>query len=146
MRILETIKAGNDLFIQVAHTDQKPGPAHVMRLLPIKNICIAISNAARERHAIPVSVTSMLRRRLAANGKMINTLKDYPEAMRQLAKEQKFAAIDLNAMSKTPFETLAPEGTLKAFVHCSPHTFPGQDQDLNDDTHLLVRSIRAGAA
>ena len=28
-KILETIKAGNYLFIQVAHNDQKPGPVHV---------------------------------------------------------------------------------------------------------------------
>jgi len=135
-KLLETIKAGDYLFIQFAHNDQKPGPAHVDAFTTYKEYLLRYINAAREKRAIPVLVASMLRRRFDANGKIINTLEDYPEAMRQLAKEQKAALIDLNAMSKTLFETLGPEGTLKAFVHYPAHTFPAQDQDLSDDTHF----------
>jgi lysophospholipase L1-like esterase len=135
-KVLETIKPGDYLFIQFAHNDQKPGPAHVDAFTSYKEYLLRYINAAREKRAIPVLVTSMLRRRFDANGKIINTLEDYPEAMRRLAKEQKVALIDLNAMSKTLFETLGPEGTLKAFVHYPAHTFPGQDQELKDDTHF----------
>ena len=56
--------------------------------------------------------------------------------MRQLASEEKIALIDLNAMSKTLFEAMGPEGTLKAFVHYPAHTFPGQTRELKDDTHF----------
>lgn len=135
-KVLETIRPGHYLFIQFAHNDQKPGPAHVDAFTTYKEYLLRYINAAREKHAFPVLVTSMLRRRFDANGKIINTLEDYPEAMRQLAKEQKVALIDLNAMSKTLFETLGPEGTLEAFVHYPAHTFPGQDQELKDDTHF----------
>lgn len=135
-KVLETIRPGDYLFIQFAHNDQKPGPAHVDAFTTYKEYLLRYINAAREKHAFPVLVTSMLRRRFDANGKIINTLEDYPEAMRQLAKEQKVALIDLNAMSKTLFETLGPEGTLEAFVHYPAHTFPGQDQELKDDTHF----------
>ena len=135
-KVLDTIKAGDYLFIQFAHNDQKPGPAHVDAFTTYKEYLLRYINAAREKRAIPVLVTSMLRRRFDANGRIINTLEDYPEAMRQLAQEQKVTLIDLNAMSKTLFETLGPEGTLKAFVHYPTHTFRGQDQELSDDTHF----------
>src|SRR6185312_2096338 len=135
-KILETIKPGDYLFIQFAHNDQKPGPAHVDAFTSYKEYLRRYIDAARQKGAIPVLVTSMLRRRFDSNGKIVNTLEDYPEAMRQLAAEQKVRLIDLNAMSKTLFETLGPEGTLKAFVHYPAHSFPGQDQALSDDTHF----------
>ena len=91
---------------------------------------------ARKRGGLPVLVTSMNRRRFDAQGKIVPTLGDYPEAVRQTAKEQNVPLIDLNAMSKTLFETMGPDGTLKAFVHYPANTFPGQTVALKDDTHF----------
>jgi hypothetical protein len=78
----------------------------------------------------------MHRRNFDAERKIINTLGDYPEAMRQLGKEQNIPVIDLNSASKKLFEALGPEGTLKAFVHYPAGTFAGQEKDLKDDTHF----------
>jgi hypothetical protein len=58
----------------------------------------------------------MHRRRFDENGKIINTL-DFPDAMRQVAKDENVALIDLNNMSKTLWETLGVENSKKAFVH-----------------------------
>lgn len=135
-KILEGIKPGDYLFIQFAHNDQKPGSAHVDAFISYKEYLKRYIDAARNKGAIPVLVTSMHRRRFDPAGKIINTLESYPEAMRQLAAEQKVALIDLNAMSKTLFETLGEQGTLRAFVHYPAHTFSGQDQELKDDTHF----------
>jgi lysophospholipase L1-like esterase len=106
---------------------------------------------ARRRGATPVLVTSMHRRRFDDAGKIVNTLEDYPEAMRQLAAREHVALIDLNAMSKSLFESLGPEGTLKAFVHYPAGTFPGQADALADNTHFnnygayeLARSVVEG--
>ena len=76
------------------------------------------------------------RRRFDATGKIVNTLGDYPEAVRQDAIEEKVPLLDLNAMSKILFDTLGPDGTLKAFVHYPAGTFPGQVAALRDDTHF----------
>jgi hypothetical protein len=78
----------------------------------------------------------MHRRNFDADGKIVNTLGDYPEAMRLLAKDESVPLIDLNAMSKTLFEAMGPDGTLKAFVHYPAGTFPGQDAELKDNTHF----------
>lgn len=135
-KILETLKADDYLFIQFAHNDQKPGPAHVDAFTSYVEYLRRYIDAARSKGAVPVLVTSMHRRRFDPAGKIVNTLEDYPKAMRQLAADQKVALIDLNAMSQTLFETLGEQGTLKAFVHYPAQTFPGQDQELKDDTHF----------
>ena len=137
-KLLETIKPGDYLFIQFTHNDQKPGNSHVDPFTTYQETLRDWIDEARKRGAIPVLVTSMHRRKFDDYGKIVNTLDDYPEAMRQLAARQHVALIDLNAMSKTLFETLGPEGTLKAFVHFPAGTFPGQDQALADDTHFTA--------
>jgi hypothetical protein len=39
-------------------------------------------------------------------------------------------------MSKTLFEAMGPDGTLKAFMHYSADAFPNQTEAINDDTHF----------
>jgi lysophospholipase L1-like esterase len=84
----------------------------------------------------PVLVTSTNRRRFDEKGAIINTLEDYPEAMRQAAREENVPLIDLNAMSKQFYEAMGPENSKKAFVHYPANTYPGQDKPLADDTHF----------
>jgi hypothetical protein len=56
--------------------------------------------------------------------------------LRDVAAEDRLGLIDLNAMSKTLFEAMGREGTLKAFVHYPANTFPDQPAELKDDTHF----------
>ena len=85
---------------------------------------------------IPVLVTSMHRRSFDSAGHIINTLLEYPEAMRQTAKEENVSLIDLNAMSKTLYEAMGPGRSLKAFVHYPANSFPNQPEELKDNTHF----------
>ena len=91
---------------------------------------------SEEKDVIPVLITSMHRRKFDSTDHIINTLDDYPEAMRQTAKEENVALIDLNAMSKTLYEAWGSERSIKAFVHYPANTFPGQDKKLEDNTHF----------
>jgi len=137
-KMFDTLKAGDYLFIQFGHNDQKPGGAHADAFTTYKELLKKDIDIARARRAFPVLVTSMNRRTFDEAGKIKNSLGDYPEAMRQLAKEENVPLIDLNAMSKVLYETLGPEGTIKAFVHFPADTFPGQDKELKDDTHFTA--------
>jgi len=51
-----------------------------------------------------------------ADGKITNSLGDYPEAVRQAGKEENAAVIDLNAMSKLFYEALGPVESHKTFA------------------------------
>jgi lysophospholipase L1-like esterase len=134
-KIASTIKAGDYLFMQFAHNDQKPGNGFVS-IPDYKGLLLKYIELTRAKGATPVLVTSMNRRNFDAQGKIVMTLGDYPETTREVAKEQKLALIDLNAMSKTLYETMGPEGTLKAFVHFPANTFPDQPEELKDNTHF----------
>jgi len=39
-------------------------------------------------------------------------------------------------MSKTLFETLGPDGSMKAFMHYPANAFPNQTEAISDDTHF----------
>ncbi len=135
-KVLSTIKPGDYLFIQYGHNDQKEHGAGVGAFTTYKADLKHFVDEAKKRGALPVLVTSMNRRRFDAQGKLVPTLGDYPEAVRQAAREEDVPLIDLNAMSKTLFEALGPQGTLKAFVHYPAGSFPGQTVALKDDTHF----------
>ena len=79
---------------------------------------------------------SMNRRIFNAQGQIVNSLAGYPDAMREVAARQHVALIDLNAMSKTLFESMGSDGSLKAFMHYPANAFPNQTEPINDDTHF----------
>ncbi len=135
-KILSQMKTGDYLFMEFAHNDQKPGGNHLDAMTTYKDELKFYMSEARKKGGKPVLVTSTNRRRFDENAKIINTLEEFPEAMRQLAKEQNIPLIDLNAMSKTLYETLGVENSKKAFVHYPANSYPGQDKPLADDTHF----------
>ncbi|MEI9806880.1 MAG: rhamnogalacturonan acetylesterase [Bacteroidota bacterium] len=135
-KIWSMAKPGDYLFIEFAHNDQKSGSSHLDPFTTYKETLKEWITEARKRKIIPVLVTSMHRRNFDSAGHIINTLLEYPEAMRQTAKEEAVALIDLNAMSKTLYEAWGPETSLKAFVHYPANSFPNQKEALKDNTHF----------
>jgi lysophospholipase L1-like esterase len=135
-KIWSMAKPGDYLFIEFTHNDQKPGGNYLEPFTTYKQTLKEWIREARSRKMIPVLVTSMHRRNFDSTGHIVNTLLEYPEAMRQTAKEENVALIDLNAMSKTLYEAWGVEKSIRAFVHYPANTFPGQDKKLEDNTHF----------
>lgn len=152
-KLLSFLKAGDYAFVQFGHNDQKQKGAGVGAFTTFKKDLTYFITEVRKKGGIPVLVTSMQRRSFDSTGKIKETLGDYPEAMRQTAAEQKTPLIDLNAMSKVMYEAWGPQESIKAFVHFPANTFPGQKNELKDDTHftpygayeiakLIIKGIR----
>lgn len=135
-KIWSLAKPGDYLFIEFTHNDQKPGGNHLDAFTTYKQTIKEWIAETKSRKVVPVLVTSMHRRRFDSTGHIVNTLEDYPEAMRQTAKEENVMLIDLNAMSKVLYEAWGVEKSIKAFVHYAANTFPGQDKKLEDNTHF----------
>lgn len=133
-KVLSMMKRGDYLFIEFGHNDQKQKGGGAFTTYK-KNLEFFISEA-RKKGGIPVLVTSMHRRSFDSSGHIINTLLDYPAAVRATAKEQQVALIDLNDMSKTLYEAWGVENSLKAFVHYPANSFPNQPEALKDNTHF----------
>jgi lysophospholipase L1-like esterase len=152
-KIWAQAKTGDYLFIEFTHNDQKPGGNHLDPFTTYKETIKEWIAEAHKRGMTPVLVTSMHRRNFDSTRHIVNTLLEYPEAMRQTAKEENVALIDLNAMSKTMYEAWGPEQSIKAFVHYPANTFPGQETALQDNTHFspygayeLARCVVKGIA
>jgi lysophospholipase L1-like esterase len=137
-KLFSISKRGDYLFIEFTHNDQKPGGSYLEPFTTYKSTLKEWIAEARKREMVPVLVTSMHRRSFDATGHITNTLSDYPEAMRQTAKEENTAMVDLNAMSKVLYEAWGPDRSLKAFVHFPARSFPGQDSALKDNTHFTT--------
>jgi len=135
-KILSKIKAGDYVFVEFGHNDQKQkGPNDGPWASYTINMRRFITET-RAKGGIPVLVTSMHRRNFDENGKVVNTLGEYPDAVRKLASDENVALIDLNAMSKIMYEAWGPEESVKAFVHYPANTFPNQAKALADNTHF----------
>jgi len=132
-KIWNEIKPGDYLLIQFGHNDQKAGNSTKSGYRKRLKEWI---QQAKQLGAIPVLVTSMNRRVFDENNKIVNTLDDFPDAMREIAKEEKVDLIDLNALSKTLFEAMRPEAAKKAFVYYPANAYPNQPNALADDTHF----------
>jgi lysophospholipase L1-like esterase len=120
LKKLETLfKAGDYLFIQMGHNDQKEKGSDVGAFTTYKKSLETFVAVARLHKVTPILITSMNRRTFDADGHITNSLLDYPEAVRRVAKEQHVVLLDLNLMSKTLYENLGPENTkhLFPFVH-----------------------------
>lgn len=134
-KISSMLKRGDYLFIEFAHNDQKPGSGEQAYTTYNKYLRQFI-DSARAHKAIPVLVTSTNRRDFDASGKVMNTLGEFPDAMRYEAKKDHVALIDLNAMTKTLYDALGPEKSKELFVQFPAGTFPGQEKILADNTHF----------
>ena len=154
-KILSLARKGDYVLIQFGHNDQKDKRAGAGAFTTYKKDLEQYVDAIRRCDATPILVTPMYRRRFDADGKLQESLGDFPAAVRKVAAEQKVMLIDLHAMSGMLFQTLGVEGTLKAFVHYPANTFPGQNRPLADDTHFtsygayelarcVIEAIRTG--
>jgi lysophospholipase L1-like esterase len=132
-KIFSLIKPGDYLFFQFNHNDQKPGAVPLDEYERLLREYVAKTRAAG---ATPVLVTAMNRRTFDDDGKITNSLGEYPAVVRRVAAETKTTLIDLNAMSKTLFEAMGPEGAKRAFMHYPAGSFPGQEKAIDDDTHF----------
>ncbi|KAA0126785.1 rhamnogalacturonan acetylesterase [Chryseobacterium sp. SN22] len=132
-KIRNQIKPGDYLFIQFGHNDQKYADSEKSGYRKRLKEWI---QKAKQLGAVPVLVTSMNRRAFDENNKIINTLDDFPDAVREIAAEEKVDLIDLNALSRTLFEAMGPEASKKAFVYYPANSYPDQPAALADDTHF----------
>ena len=135
-KILSQIKKGDWLFIEFGHNDMKiKGPGKGAFYSYMTNLKEFIDEA-RTRGAYPVLLTPTSRRFFDDEGHVINTHEDYPEAMKFIAERENVPLIDLNQMTKTLYEALGVEPSKHAFVQYPAGTYPGQTEDLKDNTHF----------
>ena len=124
-KILGDMKHGDYLLVQFGHNDMKEKGAGVGAFTTYKADMEKLVTDTRARGGTPVLVTSMNRKSFDATGHVVNTLKDYPDAVRAVAKEMNVPLVDLNAVSKILYEAIGKANIDKAFVDGTHHNAYG---------------------
>ena len=124
------------MLIQFGHNDQKEKGEGVGAFTTYAQSLREYVAAIRAKGAQPVLVTAVARRRFDEQGKVYESLGDFPEAVRRVSKELSVPLIDLNTTSKQVYQALGVEPSKLALLHFPANTFPGQTAPLRDDTHF----------
>ena len=135
-KVLSFMKRGDYAFVEFGHNDMKQKGEGIGAFTSYKKDLKFFIAEVKKKGGYPVLVTSMQRRSFNTEGKIIETLGDYPAAVRQTAQEENVPLIDLNAMSKIMYEAWGEKESLKAFVHFPANSFPNQKVALADNTHF----------
>lgn len=135
-KVISVMKPGDYLFVEFGHNDQKDKGVNDGAYKSYTERLKIFIAEAKKKGGIPVIVTSTSRRSFDSTGKVQNTLGDFPEAARKVAKDENVALIDLNAMTAQLFNALGEEQSKKALVHYPANSYPGQDKPLADNTHF----------
>ncbi len=135
-KILSLMKAGDYIFIEFGHNDQKQKFAGAGAYYNFAMCLKQFVDEARAKGATPIFVTPTQRRSFNSAGKIQETHGDYPDAMRHVAKDLGVQVIELHDMTRTFFETLGVEGSKQSLVHYPAGSYPGQAKAFEDNTHF----------
>lgn len=114
-KVLSLLQKDDYVLIQFGHNDEKEKGEGVGALTTYKASLKKYVEAIRAKGGVPVLITPMHRRTFDENGKITNSHGDYPKAVREAAKEENVALIDLTEMSKEFYEALGKEKSSVAF-------------------------------
>jgi lysophospholipase L1-like esterase len=128
-KVFSLMRPGDWLLIQYGHNDMKDKGANALAIY--KANLRKIVAQTRTKGATPVLITSM-ERKAGVEG---DTLGDYPQAVRDVAREDSVALIDLHAMSKVLYRALGPD-LGKAFQDGTHHNAYG--------SYELAKCVAAG--
>ena len=116
-RLIDSVSAGDFIIIQFGHNDQSE--SKIDRYTPpedFKKNLAKFVNESRNKNAIPILLTPVMRRRFDEKGKFYDVHGEYPELVREVAEKLKVYLIDLHNSSEKLFIELGEEETKKLFL------------------------------
>lgn len=144
--VLDSLKKGDFVFIQFGHNDQKAYDT-TRYTKPFETYSENLSkfiSESREKGAIPVLFTSIVRRKFDENGQLLDTHLDYPVAMRQVAEKMNVPLVDLQKITAEMVQALGDEKSKELYMWIKANeNFP---EGRKDDTHLRVEGARKVAS
>lgn len=135
--------SGDVVLIQFGHNDQKR--AHLAARGGYADNLRRMVSEVRSKGATPVLCTSVERRHFS-DGRLEETLGEYPAVVRELGAELGLDTVDLNSWTRALYANLGEEGSKELFLHFGPGEHAHWVGGLLDDTHFHERGARRVAA
>lgn len=136
--IYKYLNKGDYVFIQFGHNDAKENDSkrYTNPHTTYRHNLIRFVLESREKGAIPILFSSIVRRNFNENGTLVDTHGDYPLETRLVALEYKVPFIDLQYLSEKLEESYGVEGSKKLHLHFEPGESDYYKEGKSDDTHL----------
>lgn len=134
----DSIKADDYLFIQFGHNDEKDDPnRHTDPFTSYQDNLLYFIDAARNKGAIPVLLSSIYRRHFDENGKIIEKVHlQYPQACQELASREKVIFIDMCKCTKESLIKIGDERSKSLFMYFDEGIYTNYPNGKKDNTHL----------
>lgn len=145
--VLDSICQGDYVMIQFGHNDSKTDSARFTDpKTSYKLNLVRYVEEVRSRKAFPILCTSIVRRRFNGKDQFFDTHGDYPDAVRQVARDLNVPLLDLQQKTAKLISGLGPEESKKIYLNTKPGEYPHWPDGVKDNTHLSPYGARQVAA
>ena len=132
----DSLRQGDYLLIQFGHNDEVQTKDSYTTEKDFKANLIRFINAARNKKANPVLITSVARRKFDDSAHIQETHEPYAGFVRNVALEYKVPLIDLNKKSQDLLQQLGPDKSKFLFNYLAPGENPHFPEGNEDNTHF----------
>jgi lysophospholipase L1-like esterase len=139
--VLGQLRAGDFVLIQFGHNDQKDDDVrrHAPAATDYSAYLRSFVAEVRDRRATPLFATPVARRKFGTDGKLVDTLEPWANAMRAVAHDKAVTLIDLSILTARRLEQLGPEDSKALFMWIQPGQWASLPLGRTDDTHYVER-------
>ncbi len=138
--IVDKLKKGDWVFVQFGHNDsaKEKGERYTPPDSYRANLIRFIEDV-KAKHANIVLLTPAMRRRFDNNGKFYDTHGEYPDIVREAAKEKKVPLIDMHRKSEALIKRYGVEGSRALFLQLKPGENANYPNGIEDNTHFVPK-------
>ena len=133
--IVDSLHAGDYVFIQFGHNDEKVGTANYSSPEDYRRNLVLFVDDVRSRGGHAVLFTPVVRRRFEGV-RLVDTHGAYPDAARAAATEAKVPLVDMTRASAALVEPMGPDSSRALWLHLEPGANPNYPTGVRDDTHF----------
>ena len=139
--IVDKLKKGDYVFVQFGHNDESKEKGE--RYTPPedfrRNLLRFIADV-RARNANIVLLTPVMRRKFDKDGNFVDQHPpEYPDAVRNIAKEQNVPLIDMHRKSEAVIKRYGVEGSRSLFLQLKPGENANYPKGVEDNTHFVPK-------
>lgn len=135
--ITDSLKEGDYVFIQFGHNDEAVDkPDRYTPPADYRKNLMRMVEEVRAKHAQPVLLTPVRRRKFDMSGRLEDTHGEYPDIVRAIATEQRVPLIDMHRMSAEVVASYGADSSAKLFLQVEPGETSNYPQGIHDNTHF----------
>jgi len=135
--VMDNLHAGDYVLIQFGHNDEvKEKVGRYTTPEEFSNNLERFVKDVRSKNATPVLITPVARRKFDSSGNIMDTHQQYAQLVRDVAKKDNVALIDLDKKSMELLQQTGVENSKLFFNYLKPGEHPNYPDGKEDDTHF----------